>query len=80
LGGLESQTRRVAHLNNDRLRAVLEKACREFGWADHKDLASPGAGETPIIGIAPAVANAVFHATGVRARSMPIRGKELKKA
>ena len=24
------------------------------------------AGETPIIGIAPAVANAVFHATGVR--------------
>jgi isoquinoline 1-oxidoreductase len=41
------------------------------------DLAPLGAGETPIIGIAPAVANAVFHATGVRVRSMPIRGKAL---
>ncbi len=42
------------------------------------DLAPIGAGETPIVGIAPAVANAVFHATGVRVRSMPIHGKELK--
>jgi isoquinoline 1-oxidoreductase len=41
------------------------------------DLASAGAGETPIVGIAPAVANAVFHATGVRIRSMPL-GKTLK--
>ena len=45
---------------------------------DRTDLAPAGAGETPIVGIAPAVANAVFHATGVRVRSMPIRGKELK--
>jgi CO/xanthine dehydrogenase Mo-binding subunit len=67
----------MAHLNKDRLRAVLEKVAQEFGWADRKDLASLGAGETPIVGIAPAVANAVFHATGVRVRSMPIRGKEL---
>ena len=37
------------------------------------DLASAGAGETPIICIAPAIANAVFHATGKRIRSMPIR-------
>jgi isoquinoline 1-oxidoreductase len=37
------------------------------------DLASAGAGETPIIAIAPAIANAVFHATGTRVRSMPIR-------
>ncbi len=36
------------------------------------DLASAGAGETPIIAIAPAIANAVFHATGVRVREMPI--------
>ena len=44
------------------------------------DLASAGAGETPIVGIAPAVANAVFHATGVRVRSMPLKDKALKKA
>jgi isoquinoline 1-oxidoreductase len=39
---------------------------------DRKDLPSEGAGETPIIGIAPAVGNAVFRATGVRLRSMPL--------
>ncbi len=37
------------------------------------DLASVGAGETPIIAIAPAIANAVFNATGVRVRQMPIK-------
>jgi len=37
------------------------------------DLPSAGAGETPIIAIAPAIANAVFQATGTRVREMPIR-------
>jgi CO/xanthine dehydrogenase Mo-binding subunit len=36
------------------------------------DLPSAGAGETPIIAIAPAIANAVFQATGARIRTMPI--------
>ncbi|MBW1859107.1 MAG: xanthine dehydrogenase family protein molybdopterin-binding subunit [Deltaproteobacteria bacterium] len=36
------------------------------------DIPSAGAGETPIIAIAPAVANAVFAATGIRVRSMPM--------
>jgi isoquinoline 1-oxidoreductase len=40
---------------------------------DRPDLASAGGGETPIIAIAPAIANAVFHATGERIRQMPIR-------
>lgn len=40
---------------------------------DRSDLASAGAGETPIIAIAPAIANAVFHASGQRIREMPIR-------
>jgi CO/xanthine dehydrogenase Mo-binding subunit len=40
---------------------------------DRKDLEPAGAGETPIIAIAPAMANAVFDATGKRARSMPLR-------
>ncbi len=39
---------------------------------DRKDIPSAGAGETPIVGIAPAVANAFFNATGVRIRSMPL--------
>jgi len=44
------------------------------------DITPAGAGETPIVGIAPAVANAVFHATSVRVRSMPLHDKELKRA
>jgi len=39
---------------------------------DRKDLPSEGAGETPIITVAPAVANAIFQATGERLRSMPM--------
>ena len=37
------------------------------------DLPSVGGGETPIIAIAPAIGNAVFHATGLRIREMPMR-------
>jgi isoquinoline 1-oxidoreductase subunit beta len=40
---------------------------------DRPDAPSAGAGETPIIAIAPAIANAVFHATGQRIRQMPIK-------
>lgn len=39
---------------------------------NRKDQPSMGAGETPLVGIAPAVANAIFHATGVRLRSLPL--------
>jgi isoquinoline 1-oxidoreductase len=45
----------------------------EIELLDRKDFAPVGAGETPIIAVAPAIANAVFHATGRRARSMPVR-------
>ena len=37
------------------------------------DIPSAGAGETPIIAVAPALANAVFAATGQRMRSLPLR-------
>jgi len=40
---------------------------------DRPDLPSVGAGETPIIAIAPALANAVAHATGQRIHALPIR-------
>ena len=46
----------------------------EVVLVDRKDLPSAGAGETPIVGIAPAVANAIHDATGERRRSMPMRG------
>lgn len=39
---------------------------------DRKDLPSAGAGECPIIGLAPAVGNAIFDATGTRFRSLPM--------
>ena len=44
---------------------------------DRKDLPSSGAGECPIIGIAPAVGNAIFQAAGVRLRSLPLAPKGL---
>jgi nicotinate dehydrogenase subunit B len=47
---------------------------------NRKDLPSEGAGETPIIGIAPAVGNAIFNATGIRLRSMPLVPDGLKPA
>ncbi len=40
---------------------------------DKPEAPSAGGGETPIMAIAPAIANAVFHATGQRVREMPIR-------
>jgi nicotinate dehydrogenase subunit B len=39
---------------------------------DRKDLPSAGAGEAPIIAIAPAIGNAIFSACGVRLRSLPL--------
>src|SRR5262249_33643954 len=39
---------------------------------DPKDIPSAGAGETPIMAIAPALGNALFDATGVRRRAMPL--------
>jgi len=44
---------------------------------DRKDIVSAGAGETPIVGIAPAVGNAIFDATGQRIRSLPMAPKGL---
>jgi isoquinoline 1-oxidoreductase len=44
----------------------------ETVFLDRKDLASAGAGETPIVAVAPAIGNAIFHARGVRLRSLPM--------
>ncbi|HEU4932920.1 MAG TPA: hypothetical protein VFT48_12645, partial [Pyrinomonadaceae bacterium] len=44
----------------------------EIVLLDRKDLPSAGAGETPIVGLAPAVGNAIFDLTGTRIRSLPL--------
>ena len=40
-------------------------------------LGAKGIGELPMVGVAAAVANAVYHATGVRVRDLPIRIEHL---
>jgi xanthine dehydrogenase YagR molybdenum-binding subunit len=40
-------------------------------------LGAKGIGELPMVGVAAAVANAVYHATGVRVRELPIRIENL---
>ena len=50
----------------------------EATWIDEDDphlnpMGAKGIGEIGIVGTAAAVANAVFHATGVRVRDLPIR-------
>ena len=47
---------------------------------DRPDLTSAGAGETPMIAVPPAIANAVYDASSVRLRSMPMRGAALRRA
>jgi isoquinoline 1-oxidoreductase len=45
---------------------------------NRKDLPSAGAGEAPMIALAPAVGNAIFQATGVRLRSLPMAPRGFK--
>jgi CO/xanthine dehydrogenase Mo-binding subunit len=50
----------------------------EIVLVDRKNSSSKGAGETPIIGIAPAIGNAICAATGTRLRAMPMAPNGLK--
>ena len=42
---------------------------------DRRDIPPAGAGETPIVGVAPAIGNAIFDATGTRLRALPLTPK-----
>ena len=44
---------------------------------DRRDIPSAGAGETPIVGLAPAVANAIFNVAGIRLRALPLAPRGL---
>ena len=46
---------------------------------DRPDLPSAGAGETPLVCVAPAIGNAIFDATGTRLRSLPLAPSGLPK-
>jgi len=54
----------------------------EVAWIDEDDprvnpLGAKGIGEIGIVGTAAAIANAVYHATGIRVRDLPIRPDKL---
>jgi isoquinoline 1-oxidoreductase len=44
----------------------------EIVLVNRTDLPSAGAGETPIISLAPALGSAIFQATGKRLRALPL--------
>lgn len=52
----------------------------EIVLLDRKDLPPAGAGETPIVCIAPAIGNAIFAAAGVRLRSLPLAPQGVPKS
>jgi hypothetical protein len=45
---------------------------------DRKDLSSSGAGETLLVGLAPALGNVIFDATGARLTSLPLAPRSFK--
>ncbi|HEY2459411.1 MAG TPA: molybdopterin cofactor-binding domain-containing protein [Candidatus Acidoferrum sp.] len=45
---------------------------------DRKDIPSAGAGETPLVGLAPAIGNAICDATGTRLRNLPLAPNGIK--
>jgi nicotinate dehydrogenase subunit B len=47
---------------------------------DRKDIPPAGAGETPIMAVAPAIGNAIFDATGQRLNNLPLIPSGLEKA
>ena len=69
-----------ARLKNYRVPRFSDLPVIETVLVDRKDLPSAGAGGTPIIGPAPAIGNAIFHATGTRIRSLPMTPKGFVKS
>jgi nicotinate dehydrogenase subunit B len=65
-------------LSNYRVPRFADAPPIEVVLVNRPDLPSAGAGETPIIAIAPAVGNAIFAACGVRLRSLPMVPNGLK--
>ena len=60
------------HFAQYRLPRFSDTPMVEVVLLDRRDLPSAGAGETGIVGLAPAVGNAIFAASGIRLRNMPM--------
>jgi isoquinoline 1-oxidoreductase len=69
---------RNPHFSAYRLPRFSDAPQIEVELIDRKDQPSMGAGETPLMGLAPAVAGAIFSATGIRLRSFPLTAEPLK--
>ncbi|MDZ4800562.1 MAG: molybdopterin cofactor-binding domain-containing protein [Bryobacteraceae bacterium] len=63
-----------ARFSSYRVPRFLDMPVVESVLINRLDLPSAGAGETPIVGIAPAISNAIYSAIGVRLRNMPLLG------
>ena len=64
------------HFESYRLPRFSDTPQVEIVLIDRKDIAPAGAGETGLVGLAPAVGNAIFAATGERLRNMPMTPSE----
>jgi len=61
-----------AHFSEYRVPRFRDIPPIETVMLDRKDLPPVGAGEAPIVGIAPAIGNAIFDATKTRLRALPL--------
>jgi nicotinate dehydrogenase subunit B len=61
-----------ASMTDYRVPRITDMPPLEVVLLDHPDIPSAGAGETPIVALAPAIANAIFAAAGVRLRDLPL--------
>ena len=75
----------ISMLDGAALRTVIEKERPDLVvpeieaiLIDRKDIASAGAGETPIMAVAPAIGNAIFDACGTRLNGLPLAPNGLK--
>jgi isoquinoline 1-oxidoreductase len=59
-------------LSRYRVPRFSDQVAEEIVLLDRPDQPSVGAGETPLMAIAPALANAIFRACGVRLRGLPL--------
>jgi len=74
----ENGTIKNPHFSKYRVPRFSDAPSIEVVLLDRKDRPSNGAGETPIVGIAPAIGNAIFDATGLRLNSLPMAPNGLK--